>query len=341
MAATLAEVAARAGVSMATASRVLNGSTRSVRSVLRQRVIEAAQDLHYVPNAHAQALVRANTSLVGVIVHDVSDPYFSEIVRGIQEVASQSGRLVTICNSYRDPVRELEYVRLLHAQRVDALILAGSGLDERDYSREMARQIESFTASGHRVVFIGRHQLTGDAVLPDNVGGARAIACLLAEYGHREIGVIGGPPLLTTSRDRLESFRAGLRECGIALPPDRVISCDFSRDGGAQAAIAMLDRHPQLTAIFALNDVMAVGALSALRLRGLRVPDDIAVAGFDDIPLASDVTPTLTTVRVPMVELGRRALELALQPGGTELRVEHLATTVIVRDSLRPRVPVS
>jgi LacI family transcriptional regulator len=335
MSATLAEVAARAGVSMATASRVLNGSTRSVKQDLRQRVLEAAQDLQYVPNAHAQALVRANTSLVGVIVHDVSDPYFSEIVRGIQIVASQSGRLVTICNSYRDPVRELEYVRLLHAQRVEALILAGSGLDEREYNRKMGRQVEALMSHGHRVVFIGRHQLNGDAVVPDNAGGARAMARLLAEYGHRDIGVISGPSLLTTTRDRLEGFRHGLHEYGINLPADRVINCDFSRDAGAQAAMALIERHPQLSAIFALNDVMAIGALSALRICGVRVPEDLSVVGFDDIPIVSDVTPTLTTVHVPMADLGRRAIELALQPVSADVRVEYLSTTLVIRDSLR------
>jgi len=337
MATTLAEVAARAGVSLATASRSLNGSKRGVAEDLRARVLAAAKELGYVPNAHAQALARSSTSLVGVIVHDVSDPYFSEITRGIQNVAGGSGRLVTFCNSYREPAREMEYVRLLHAQRVEALIMAGSGLDDRAYSQAMADQLEAFTASGGRVAFIGRHNIPGDAVVPDNVGGARALGRLLAELGHRRIGVIGGPPLVTTSRDRLDGFRSGLRDYGITLAPEQIAGGDFSRDGGARAAIELTERDPELTVIFALNDLMAVGALTALRERGIGVPDQIAVAGFDDIPLAADVTPALTTVRVPMIEMGARAMTLALQPSDSELRIEHLPTEVIIRASSGPR----
>ena len=337
MATRLAEVAAQAGVSLATASRVLNGSKRGVAEDLRARVLAAAKELGYVPNAHAQALARSSTSLVGVIVHDVSDPYFSEIARGIQQVAGGSGRLVTFCNSYRDPAREMEYVRLLHAQRVEALIMAGGGLDDRGYSQAMAEQIEAFTASGGRVAFIGRHNIPGDAVLPDNVGGARAIARLLAELGHRRIGVIGGPPLVTTSRDRLDGFRGSLRDYGITLAPEQIAEGDFSRDSGARAAIELIERDPRITAIFALNDLMAVGALAALRERGIAVPGRIPVVGFDDIPLAADVTPALTTVRVPMIEMGARAMRLALEPSGSELRVEHLPTEVVVRASSGPR----
>lgn len=333
MGTTLAEVAARAGVSTATASRSLSGSQRGMDEHLRARVLAVATELGYVPNAHAQALARSRTSLVGVIVHDVSDPYFSEIARGIQNVAGGSGRLVTFCNSYRDPAREMEYVRLLHAQRVEALIMAGSGLDDRDYSRAMAGQLAAFTGSGGRVAFIGRHNIPGDAVLPDNVGGARALGRLLAELGHQRIGVIDGPALVTTSRDRLDGFRSGLRDYKLRLDPKLIVGGDFSRDGGARAALELLDRDPEISAIFALNDLMAVGALAALRERGISVPDQVAVAGFDDIPLAADLTPALTTVRVPMIEMGARAMALALQPISPELQVEHLATELVVRAS--------
>jgi LacI family transcriptional regulator len=160
---------------------------------------------------------------------------------------------------------------------------------------------------------------------------------LLAELGHRRIGVIGGPPLVTTSRDRLDGFRSGLRDYGISLAPEQIAACDFTRDGGRRAAGQLIERDPELTAIFALNDPMAVGALAALRERGVAVPDQISVVGFDDIPLAADITPALTTVRVPMIEMGARAMTLALEPSDAELRVEHLPTEVIVRASSGPR----
>lgn len=336
MGATLAKVAERAGVSLATASRVLNGSAHNVTAALRARVLAAARELSYVPNAQAQALAGSSSPFVGVLVHDMSDPYFSEILRGIQLVATEASRLVTICNTYRHLERELEYVRLLHAQRVEALIMAGSGLDARTYSQAMAAQIDLFTAAGGRAIFIGRHQIAGDSVLPDNFGGARALGRLLVELGHRKIGVINGPPLVSATRDRLEGFRSGLLEGGVTLGPDQIVEGDFSRDSGLQAASLLLERLPDLSAIFALNDVMAVGALAALRARAIPVPAQISVVGFDDIPLALDVTPALTTVRVPMQTLGARAMALALEPAGAALRVEHLATELIVRASSGP-----
>jgi LacI family transcriptional regulator len=334
--ATLAEVAKTAGVSLATASRVLSGSGYRVRPELRRRVLAAARSLNYVPNAHAQALVRARTQVVGVVTHDVSDPYFAEIVRGVQRVASAAGRLAIICNTYRDPDREVEYVRLLHAQRVEAIVLAGSGRDDRRYGQKMSAAVEAYLATGGRLVVISRHHLPGDAVLPDNFGGARALAHYLADLGHRRVGVISGPPKLTTTRDRMEGFRQGLRERGLELPDDAVVPGDFGRDSGEAGVAALLDRCPGLTAVFALNDQMAVGALAALRRRGIRVPEDVSLAGFDDMAIARDVTPQLTTVRVPMEEMGMRAMEMALEPAGEELRVVFLPAVVVPRGSTAP-----
>ncbi len=333
MPATLADVARRAGVSAATASRVLGDSSYGVTAELRARVQAAAEELQYVPNAHAQALARAGTSTVGVIVHDVSDPYFSEITRGIQRVASEADRLVILCNTYRDRNRELAYVRLLHAQRVEALIVAGAGRDDRDFSQKLSAQLGAFTSAGGRVVLVGRHNVAGDTVVADNAGGARAATQALLGLGHREIGVISGPPLLTTTRDRLKGCRGALDEAGLALPPDHIVEADFSRDGGFKAAQALLDRTPEITAILALNDPMAIGALAALRERGIAVPGDISVVGFDDIPMTRDTTPTLSTVHVPMVEMGAHAMALALTPHESEWRVEHLPTQVVLRES--------
>lgn len=336
MPATLNDIAERAGVSLATASRVLNGSNRGVSATLRERVHRAAQALEYVPNAHAQALVRSRTSIVGVIVHDVSDPYFSEIVRGVQHVASNAGQLVVLCNSYRDPTRELEYLALLRAQRVQAIVLAGSGIADEAYRGHLCGHIEAFTRAGGRAAFIGRHAIDGDAVIPDNPGGGRAVARTLLELGHRQIGVITGPMLITSTGDRFDGFRAELGHAGLALRDDAVVEADFSREGGAWAAGLLLDRHPGLTAIFALNDAMALGALGTLRQRGISVPHQVSLVGFDDIPLARDITPPLTTVHVPMQELGARAMALALDTTPREPRVLHLPTAIVLRGSTGP-----
>lgn len=336
MRSTLAEVAKRAGVSLATASRVLNSDgKRLVDATLREQVLAAAAELNYVPNAHAQALARSESTAVGAIVHDVSDPYFSEIVRGIQRVAVDAGRLVTICNSYRDPARELEYVRLLRSQRVGSIIMTGSGLDDRDYSQSLAAQIHAFADLGGRTIFIGRHHVAGDAVIPDNVGGARVLGDALLDLGHREIAVISGPDVLTTTRDRLDGLRQALAARRVAISDKLTVAGDFSRDSGAVAARELWQRSRKFTAIAALNDEMAVGALSALREMGVDVPGQVSVIGFDDIPAARDVTPALSTIRIPLIEMGAKAMTIALQPSSSQLTIAHFTAELIVRASTR------
>lgn len=334
---TISDVARMAGVSVATASRALNG-TRRVNLNLRGRVLTAADRLGYAPNPHARALAQARDASIGVVVHDVSDPYFSEIVRGMLAAANERERMILICHTSRDPGRELSYVAHFRAQRTEALVLAGSGLEDRDFGARMASEVLAFESAGGRVAFIGRHYAPGDAVIPDNVGGARTLARHLAELGHRRVGVISGPGHLTTTHDRLMGFRMGLRELGVELDPEHMTAGDFTREGGARGALELLRRDPELTAIWALNDVMAVGALGALRSAGMNVPGDVTLCGFDDVALATDVDPALTTVRVPMAEMGARALDLALQPRESDIRTEHLPTELVVRGtSGRPR----
>ncbi|MET0424700.1 MAG: LacI family DNA-binding transcriptional regulator, partial [Actinoplanes sp.] len=311
--ATLADVARQAGVSTATASRIINGSAKPVADALRERVLAAVAELRYVPNAHAQMLARSHRSAVGVIVHDVSDPYFAEITRGLQRVATADNRLAIICNSFRDPERQLEYIDLLHAHQVAAIVIAGSGFLDATVSGQLDERLRAFEATGGRVAVIGRHEHTGDAVAPDNDEGGCMAGRHLIELGHTEIGVIAGPPGLTTTADRLAGFRRAVRK----LPKNRLVHADFTRDGGEAAAAALIAEHPELTAIAALNDSMAVGALAAVRSSGRR----IAVIGFDDMPIARDVTPALTTVRLPLTEMGERAMTLALGAPGDDPRV--------------------
>ena len=329
---TITDVARLAGVSVATASRSLNG-IRAVRPSLRAKVEAAARELGYAPNLHARALARASDGSVGVIVHDVSDPYFGQIVRGMLQASAETERMLLICNTYRDPQRELAYVAHFRAQGVKALVMAGSDLEDRDFGARMAAQILGFESAGGRAALIGRHYAPGDSVMPDNVGGAKSMARALAELGHRRIGVITGPPRLTTTYDRLSGFRMGLEEGGHELPGHAVVNGDFTRDSGEQAVQALFDLQPDLTAVFALNDVMAIGAMAWLRQHGVRVPEDVSVAGFDDIPISRDLVPPLSTVRVPMAEMGARALELALRPRSSCLRTEHMATELVLRES--------
>lgn len=342
---TLADVARLAGVSSATASRVINGSPKPVAEDLRERVLAAVAQLRYVPNAHAQQLARPQRTAIGVIVHDVSDPYFAEITRGLQRVAGEHGRLLVICNSYADPERELAYVELLRAQQVHALVLAGSGYHDPDFTQRINSQLQAYTYSGGRVSVIGRHDHIGSAVIPDNTEGGRLACAKLYEHGHERIVVIAGPQGLTTTTDRLTGVRRAAEDHGTSLDPARVRYADFTRDGGAAAARELLDAVPGLTAIVAFNDTMAVGALAALRERGIRVPDDVSVVGFDDMPIAADVTPALTTVRLPLIEMGVLAMRLALADRESADRREEVPVSLVLRDSsgpsATPRLPRS
>ncbi|MGA5299799.1 LacI family DNA-binding transcriptional regulator [Nucisporomicrobium flavum] len=334
--ATLADVARRAGVSTATASRIINNSPKPVGEALRERVLAAVAELEFVPNANAQQLARAHRTAVGVIVHDVSDPYFAEITRGLQRVATDHGRLVIICNSYRDPERELAYVDLLHAHRTAAIVLAGSGYHDAPTTARLDRKLRLYESTGGRVAVIGRHEHAGDAIVPENEHGGYLAADALYRLGHTTIGVIAGPKHLTTTTDRLAGLRRAAREHGHRLTARHIEYAGFDRNGGMAAAGLLLDRNPSLTAIAALNDSMAVGALACLRERGVDVPGRVSLIGFDDMPISVDVTPPLSTVRLPLEEIGVRAMSLALREPDDEPRVEHAAAELVLRDSTAP-----
>ena len=329
---TLADVARRAGVSTATASRIINGSPKPVTDGLRERVLAAVAELQYVPNAQAQMLARSHRSIVGVVVHDVSDPYFAEITRGLQRVATEHGRLVIICNTYRDPERELEYVEVLRAHQAAAIILAGSGYHDAAYTERLGARLLGYEQTGGRVAVIGRHEHAGDAVVPDNEEGGFLAGDHLFGLGHTEVGVIAGPRALTTTTDRLAGLRRAARKHHRKLPAKRIAYADFDRDGGAAAAASLLAAHPEVTALAALNDSMAVGALACLRTMDRRV----SVIGFDDMPVARDVTPTLSSIRLPLAEMGARAMTLALAEAGDSPRVERIGAELVARDSTGP-----
>jgi LacI family transcriptional regulator len=338
MAVTLKDVAQRAGVSVPTASRVLSGSSYPVVEELRERVRAAARDLDYVPNAQAQGLLRGNTGMIGVLVGDVGDPYFSEIVNGIHERATAENLLVTICHTERDPDRELGYFRMLQSHRAHSVILAGSGLDDDVYRAGMETRVRSFLGAGGRVVAIGTPAVDVDHVLVDNREGGLRLGRYLTDLGHREIALISGPAALLSSSERLDGIRAAIDEVGGNLtvhhgPP--------TRDEGYRAAGELLRATPQLTAILGTADQMAMGAMAALRDSGRSVPGDISVAGFNDIAVSKDLSPSLTTVRLPLQEMGRLALDVALSPKTAEQSargsVEHrLGVELMVRQSTGP-----
>lgn len=330
---TLHAVARTAGVSAATASRALNGTTR-VREDLRRRVLEAADQLGYIPNAHAQALASSSNNTVGVICHDVGDPYFAAIASGVMAAAAEQDLLVMLASTFRAPAREIAYVSMLRAQRARAILLIGSGFQDPAWERSLESELAPYIRDGGRVAVVSRHRsLRVDTVQPENRAGAGALARSLLTLGHREFAVLTGPERLTTVADRLAGFRAALADAGVALPPERIVEGAFTRDGGHAAGVELLRRGQRPTCVFAVTDVMAVGALGALRERGLRVPEDVSLAGFDDIPLVGELTPPLTTVALPLTQMGRDVLALALRERGVRSRVERVHGEVVLRAS--------
>jgi LacI family transcriptional regulator len=332
---TISDVAEHASVSPATVSRVLNG-TYPVAGVTRARVQKAVRELGYVRNAHAQALRGTSTDVVGVIINDVADPYFSEIMAGVQEIAAASGTLIVLCNSLRDPDSELQYMEMLRGQRVAAVIVAGGAREDTGYLRGLRRSVRGLRQQGVAVVMCGRRVPGTDVVLPDNRSGAAMITRHLIERGHRRIAQITGIPSFSTTTDRCGGHLEALTEAGIERDPRLSGAGHFTRDGGYEAARDLLGRGADFTAIFAANDLMAMGALAALHDAGLRVPEDVSVVGFDDVPIVRDIVPGLTTVRVPMREMGRRSTRLALSGGGRRPEEVLLPVEVIERESVAP-----
>lgn len=330
---TLQQVADEAGVSLATASRVLNGSPgRRVGDELRARVEEAAARLDYLPDANAQATARGRSAIVGLVLHDIADPYFSSIAAGVMDAAATHGLLVLIGSTQRLRSAERRHVAGLRAQRAQAIVLVGSrGHDAAGYEG-LRKELQAFEQSGGRAVAISQPTLGIDTISPDNRAGAADLGSALVGLGYRRFGILAGPEDLVTATDRVAGFQAGTGP-GVGSGAAEKVHGAFTRDGGYHAMEQLIRGGSLPECVFAVNDVMAVGAMAALREHGIRVPRDIAVAGFDDISTLRDVSPSLTTVRLPLRDLGEQAIELVSQPRSGSPRVRSVPGAVIVRDS--------
>jgi LacI family transcriptional regulator len=345
---TLQDVADRAGVSLTTASRVVNEGSRRVGQKFADRVNRAVAELGYTANLAARAVATGQSTMLGVIVHDIADPYFSSIAAGLIEVAAAQQLLVCMSSTPVGgggggpggavEIAEREYVALMRAQRARAVVLIGSRSDDAEATGALRAEIAAFTGSGGRAACVGQDLLGVDTIQPQNAAGAQALAKALAALGHRSFAVLAGPRGLLTARDRLDGFRAGLAAWSVPLDPARVVYGAFTRDGGYEAMSTILAAgEPLPDCVFAVTDVMAVGALARLRASGISVPGDIAVAGFDDIHTLRDVYPPLTTVRLPLKRMGEMVAGLVLSGEGR--RIMPVPGEVILRDSTIPHPP--
>lgn len=326
---TLYEVAERAGVSLATASRVLNGSTRQVGEELRVRVLRAAQELRYTANGPAQAMARGHSNTVGLLVGDIADPYFTQIAAGVIAAADLHGLTVTMGTTGREAPREARHLAGFRSQRARGVIMVGSRFSGAEASDELAAEVAAYQDVGGHVVLIS--QPTGDLPVVEiaNHGLAAELAGELVALGHREFAVLAGPDDLLTATDRAAGFLSGLDSRGMTVPADRVVHGAFDREGGRRAMAELLDRTSTPGCVFAVNDVMALGAMAAIRDAGLVPGEDVAIAGFDDIPTLADVLPGLTTVNLPLREAGRHAVELLVAGDEADHRREVTGSVVL------------
>ncbi|MCW2876785.1 MAG: transcriptional regulator, LacI family [Sphaerisporangium sp.] len=328
---TLEAVAKEAGVSLATASRVLNGSTRQVGALTRTRVESAAAKLRYRVDSTAQTLARGMSNVVGLIVQDLTDPYFAAIADGVMRAADLHDMVVTIGTTRRDPEREIAHVASLTAQRTRVVLIAGSRDADDVMLRRFRAELDVYRATGGQVAIIGEPAFGVDTVSPLNHEGAYQLARALAGRGHQRFAVLAGPVLMLTAVERTAGFLDGLSDLGFPAPV--LLHSRLDRNGGHDSALELLDMNTDVTCVFAVTDAMAVGALAAFRERGVQVPRDLSLAGFEDIPPLRDVVPALTTVRLPLARMGALALELALSHEDVP-RVEPVPGEVVLRESV-------
>lgn len=326
---TIREVARAAGVSVATVSRVLNESG-PVAGETRDRIRRIAGELRYIPNGAARSLSMRRTGTLGVLLPDLYGEFFSEVIRGLDQ-AAQRARFHLLLSSSHNNRNDIEAALQAMRGRVDGLVVMSPHIDVAVLAANLPESLPA--------VMLNTAQATAeyDTLSVDNFGGARAMVAHLAGHGHRRIAMVRGPEPNHDAAERLRGYRAALADAGIAADAALEVEGDFTEEAGFRAVrrLLALDRRP--TALFAANDSTAIGAMSALREAGAAVPREMAVAGFDDIPISRYLTPALSSVRVSISDLGARAMEQlvrAVEEENRHARIHQtLPTTLVIRDS--------
>ena len=304
--ATIKDIASLAEVSPATVSRFLNGQI-SVREETRRRIEDAVLRLNYRPNYLARSLVLKETQTIGVIIPDIQNPYHSSLARGVEDEAQRAGWTVVLCNSDNNPDKELNYLQVLEYKHVDGIILASSGRSGDHLKRLLDRKVPLVLAS--RPV----DGVEVDTVAVANEQAAYEATKHLIGLGHRRIATMGGDLLLRTWRERLDGYRRALSEAGIPVDERLVVTVEgLQYESGYSAMLQLLEESPWPTALFAANDLMAIGAINAVQSQGATVPGDVAVVGLDGIPLGELIRPRLTTMSIRSYEIGKTACQLVL-----------------------------
>jgi LacI family transcriptional regulator len=331
--ATIQDVARHANVSIATVSRVLNG-TAHVNPEVVTRVRAAIEALNYQPSRAARLLRANHSSIIGLLISDIQNPFFTTLIRGVEDVAHRNGYSLILCNSDENPQKEQQSIEVLCAERVAGVLVVPT--------REQPRILQPFHQHRIPVVAVDRRikDASTDVILIDNQRGVYEAILHLHGNGYRRIGIISGPKTVTTGRERLEGYRQALKAMGLPHDPQLERYGTFKQEDGYRLTQELLDVQPSIDALFVGNNVMTIGALEAITARGLRIPDDIALVGFDEMPWAALSAISLTTVTQPVYELGStaalRLFQRLQQPETCSRQEIMLAPTLCIRGSSRP-----
>ncbi|MBI5653276.1 MAG: LacI family DNA-binding transcriptional regulator [Chloroflexi bacterium] len=325
--ASIKDVASKAGVSVATVSRVLNNNPR-VKSPARARILATIDQLGYQPSGIARNMRSQSVRVIGLVISDIQNPFFTTLVRAVEDVAYENQYTVLLCNSDEDLQKEQLYIDVLSRERVAGAIIVPTGKDA----------CTPLVNARVPVVMVDRTvpDLVADAVVLDNVAGAFAATKHLIELGHRRIGLVGAPTSVSVGRERQRGYEKALRASKLKLDPRLICIGNFKEQGGYQAARALLELDPRPTAILAVNNLMTLGACQAISEKRLRIPKDISVIGFDDMPWFALLTPPLTAVRQPTYEIGIQAARLLfarMQDAARPVETRVLKPELIVRGS--------
>ncbi len=297
---TIKDVAKNAGVSYATVSRALNNHPE-INEETRKKIFKIAAEMGYQPNAIAQGLVKKETKTIGLLIPDITNPFFPEVARGVEDAANMEGYSVFLCNTNWSEEQEEKYLEVLMKKQVDGIIIGPSS--------ERLSHIKKVFHSGIKpTVFISRiSYFNSTSILIDNINGARVAVEHLIDKGHRKIAFIGGLKDAFSNQDRLLGYKNALEINGIPINKDYILNGDFKRESGHYTTKKMLQLVPRPTAVFAANDLLALGAIQAIKEEGLTIPGDIAVVGFDDIGFAALPEIDLTTIAQPKYDMGKLA----------------------------------
>ncbi len=330
MSLTISDIAKASGVSQATAARAL-GNYGSVSEKAREQVLAAAESLGYHRNELAAALVAGSTRTIGLVVGDIENPFFASVVRGLTDVVEVEGHTVLLANSDEDVDRERHAVDTLRSRQVDALVVATAATADLSH-------LEAAASSGRPVILIDRLMPDSslDTVTVDNEAGAAGAVAHLIGHGHTRIGIVTDEPQIASSAERVAGYRRAHREAGVAVDEQLIVEGGPGQEDGRRGALALLGLEDPPTAVFTASNLATYGALSALAELGLRIPDDVALVGFDDFPLADVIDPPITVVSQPVDEIGREAGRLLLQRLAGDRRPPQrvkLETKLVIRRS--------